>query len=129
MMLTSFPDFTKALKKTLLPSVFLLTLEYLGCMMLFPDAKVRLGIVFGFIVGHLNIWSMSLILAKMLTAKQTKNLLFLGVLLILKVLILFALVAAAAWFFGWSLLAIATGYLSVLFLVVLSVGLRYGSAA
>lgn len=128
-MLTSFPDFSKSLRKTLLPSVFLLTLEYAACLLLFPDAGVRLGVVFGFVVGHMNIWSMSLILAKMLTATQTKNVLFLGFLLLLKVLILFGLVAAAAWFFQWSLLAIAAGYLSVLFLVVLSVGLRYGNAA
>ncbi len=128
-MLTSFPDFSKALRQTLLPSFFLLTLEYGACLMWFPEAGIRLGVAFGFLIGHLNIWSMSLILAKMLTAKQTKNVLFLGLLLLLKVLILFALVAAAAWFFQWSLLAIAAGYLSVLFLVVLSVGLRYGNAA
>ena len=65
----------------------------------------------------------------MLTAKDTKNALMLGGLLLLKVLILFALVAAGAWVFQWSLLGIAIGYVSVLFLVVLSVGLRYGNAA
>lgn len=128
-MLKSFPDFSKRLRQTLLPSACLLTLEYVVCIFLFPDAGVRLGVVFGFVVGHVNIWSMSLLMAKMLATTQTKNVLFLAVLLLLKVLILFALVAAGAWFFGLSLLAIAAGYLSVLFLVVLSVGLGYGNAA
>jgi hypothetical protein len=128
-MLDGFESLKSGLKKTLLPSAFLLTLEYLGCLFLAPDPSVRLGVVFGFVVGHVNIWSMSLLLGKMMSAKQTKNVLLLGGLLLLKVLILFALVAAGGWLFQWSLFGIAMGYVSVLFLVVLSVGLRYGSAA
>ena len=49
-MLDGFESLTLGLKKTLLPSFFLLTLEYLGCLFLTPDVAVRMGVVFGFIV-------------------------------------------------------------------------------
>ena len=92
------------------------------------DFGIRLGLVIGFLVGHFNIGAMAFLMAKMLSTTNSKNALFWGALMLVKILILFGLVAVASEFWHCHLLAVAEGYLSVLFVVVLGVGFGYKPA-
>lgn len=127
-MLTS-SELLKRLKKTLLPGFFVLTIGYILCILFYPEIQVRWGLVFGFFVGYLNIAVMMFLIAKILTTQNTKNILGLSALLVVKVLALFVFVGLGSSVLGLNLFSIAIGYVSVLFVVVLSLGLGYGTSA
>lgn len=97
------------------------------CHLYFPDGAVRGGLVFGFLVGYFNLVSMGLLIGRLMGPSETKKKAGFAVLLGVKVLVLFGLIGFGAELLGLDVIAMAAGYLIVLFVVVTMNSLGYRS--
>ncbi len=126
--LPSQPALWSRFKKLLLPGVFLLTLGYLICLLFFPAPAIRFGFVWGFLLGLFNMSAMIWLIGRLLQSREGRKTAVLAALLVAKVLSLFGLFWLGFKLWQWQLLAMAAGYLSVLFLVVLGLSFGYKPA-
>ena len=108
--------------------MFLLTLGYLICILFFPAPEIRFGFVWGFLLGQFNMGAMIWLIGRLLQSRSGRKTAILATLLVVKVLSLFALFWLASQLWQWHLLAMAAGYLLVLFLVVLGLSFGYKPA-